>query len=130
MDLSADFFKLFGLTPGFRLSLSELDSRYRDVQAQVHPDRFINAGDAERRLSMQWATRANEAYLTLKKPLERARYLLELAGCDLQAESNTAFMARQQDSVSQHRKTFQRRLIRRQFTQLRKCCVSPRKSAG
>ncbi len=93
MDLSADFFKLFGLTPGFRLSLSELDSRYRDVQAQVHPDRFINAGDAERRLSMQWATRANEAYLTLKKPLERARYLLELAGCDLQAESNTAMPA-------------------------------------
>jgi len=93
MDLSTDFFSLFELPRSFRLSLSELDSRYRDVQAQVHPDRFANAPDAERRLSMQWATRANEAYLTLKKPLERAKYLLELAGHDLQAESNTAMPA-------------------------------------
>jgi molecular chaperone HscB len=36
--------------------------------------------DADKRSSMQWATRANEAFLTLKKPLERAKYLLELAG--------------------------------------------------
>jgi molecular chaperone HscB len=56
----------------------------------VHPDRFVNAGEGERRVSMQWATHANEAYLTLKKPLERAKYLLGLAGHDIQAESNTA----------------------------------------
>ena len=93
MDLSTDFFSLFELPKTFRLNLSELDSRYRDVQAQVHPDRFANASEAERRLSMQWATRANEAYQTLKRPLERAKYLLNLAGHDLQAESNTAMPA-------------------------------------
>jgi molecular chaperone HscB len=90
LDLSADFFSLFELPKSFRISLSELDSRYRDIQAQVHPDRFVSAGDAERRLSMQWATHANEAYQTLKKPLERAKYLLHQAGHDIQAESNTA----------------------------------------
>ena len=93
MDLTADFFSLFDLPKTFRLNLSELDSRYRDVQARVHPDRFASAPETERRLSMQWATRANEAYMTLKKPLERAKYLLELAGHDLQAESNTAMPA-------------------------------------
>ncbi|MFV5214105.1 Fe-S protein assembly co-chaperone HscB [Azonexus caeni] len=93
LDLTADFFSLFDLPRIFRLNLSELDSRYRDVQARVHPDRFASAPEAERRLSMQWATRANEAYMTLKKPLERAKYLLELAGHDLQAESNTAMPA-------------------------------------
>jgi len=93
MDFRADHFSLFGLSRGFRLDLSDLDSRYRDIQAQVHPDRFANAGDAERRLSMQWATHANEAYQTLKKPLERAKYLLHLAGHDIQAESNTAMPA-------------------------------------
>jgi len=81
------------LNRGFRLDLSDLDSRYRDIQAQVHPDRFAHAGDAERRLSMQWSTHANEAYQTLKKPLERAKYLLHLAGHDIQAESNTAMPA-------------------------------------
>ena len=90
MDFRADHFSLFGLNQAFRLDLSDLDSRYRDIQAQVHPDRFVNASDAERRMSMQWATHANEAYLTLKKPLERAKYLLHLGGHDIQAENNTA----------------------------------------
>ena len=93
MDLRADHFSLFGLSRGFRLDLSDLDSRYRDIQAQVHPDRFANASDAERRMSMQWATHANEAYQTLKKPLERAKYILHLAGHDIKAESNTAMPA-------------------------------------
>ncbi|UCV30091.1 Fe-S protein assembly co-chaperone HscB [Ferribacterium limneticum] len=93
MDLRADHFSLFGLNRGFRIDLSDLDSRYRDVQAQVHPDRFANASDAERRMSMQWATHANEAYQTLKKPLERAKYLLHLADHDIQAENNTAMPA-------------------------------------
>jgi molecular chaperone HscB len=93
MDLRADHFSLFGLNRGFRLDLSDLDSRYRDIQAQVHPDRFAHAGDADRRISMQWATHANEAYQTLKKPLERAKYLLHLAGHDIQAENNTAMPA-------------------------------------
>jgi molecular chaperone HscB len=38
---------------------------------------------------MQWATRANEAYQTLKSPLKRASYLCELNGIDLAIESNT-----------------------------------------
>ena len=93
MDFRADHFTLFGLKQAFRLDLTDLDSRYRDIQAQVHPDRFAHAGEAERRLSMQWATHANEAYQTLKKPLERAKYLLHLTGHDIQAESNTAMPA-------------------------------------
>lgn len=93
MDFNADFFSLFQLPRSFRIDAAELDARYRELQGQVHPDRFAQAGEAERRLSMQWATRANEAYLTLKKPLERAKYLLHLAGHDLRAETNTAMPA-------------------------------------
>ena len=93
MDLTADFFSLFQLPRTFRVDTGDLEVRYREIQGQVHPDRFAHAGDAERRLSMQWATRANEAYQTLKKPLERAKYLLHLAGHDLQAENNTAMPA-------------------------------------
>ena len=89
MDLKADFFSLFGLAPEFSIDAAALDQRYREIQAKVHPDRFANADDAARRLSMQQATFANEAYLTLKKPLLRAQYLLLLAGEDVQAESNT-----------------------------------------
>jgi molecular chaperone HscB len=83
-------FELFNLPARFDIDLAALDSAYRDVQGRVHPDRFVNASDAEKRVSMQWTTRANEAYQTLKNPLKRARYLCELHGVDLQTESNTA----------------------------------------
>jgi len=83
-------FELFQLAPQFALDGAALDSAYRDVQARVHPDKFVNATDAEKRVAMQWATRANEAYQTLKNPQKRAQYLCELNGVDLQIESNTA----------------------------------------
>jgi molecular chaperone HscB len=39
---------------------------------------------------MQWATRVNEGYQTLRSPLARGRYLLSLQGVDTQEETNTA----------------------------------------
>jgi molecular chaperone HscB len=93
MNLSANYFELFGLPVRFALDKVALDKAYRDLQAQVHPDRFANAEAAEQRVSMQKATRANEAYNALRKPLSRARYFLELHGVDLGTESNTAMPA-------------------------------------
>lgn len=83
-------FELFGLTPAYALDLNHLDRAYRDIQAEVHPDRYARAGDAERRASMQMTTQVNEAYRTLKSPVQRARYLLELNGVDVGFETNTA----------------------------------------
>ncbi len=83
-------FELFNLPQRFALDSGALDAAYRDVQGRVHPDKFVNATDAEKRVAMQWATRANEAYQTLKNPQKRAQYMCELNGVDLQTESNTA----------------------------------------
>lgn len=83
-------FELFQLPARFALDMNALDAAYRDVQGRVHPDRFVNALDAEKRVAMQWAIRANEAYQTLRNPQKRAQYLCELNGVDLNAESNTA----------------------------------------
>lgn len=83
-------FELFHLPQRFAVDMTALDKAYREVQRRVHPDRFVNATDTEKRVAMQWATRANEAYQTLKNPFKRAAYLCELNGIDLQIESNTA----------------------------------------
>ncbi|CAB3955132.1 Co-chaperone protein HscB [Achromobacter insolitus] len=81
---------MFGLPARFDLDPQALESAWRTVAAQVHPDRYATASPAERRVAMQWAARANEAYRLLRDPLLRARYLCEQAGVDLQTESNTA----------------------------------------
>ena len=83
-------FDLFHLPQQFAIDSAALDQAYRQVQSQVHPDKFAAGSDTEKRVAMQWATRANEAYQTLKNPLKRATYLCELHGVDLQTESNTS----------------------------------------
>jgi molecular chaperone HscB len=78
--LTKNFFELFQLPPVYSIDTSDLVLRYRELQQAVHPDRFVTASAPDRRLSMQCATHVNEAFQTLKHPLSRARYLLELRG--------------------------------------------------
>ena len=85
-----DFFGLFGLPRQQGVDVGRLEALYRDVQTKVHPDKHAHLSGAEQRQAMEWATRVNEAYLTLKDPLKRARYLLELVGHDVRLETNTA----------------------------------------
>jgi molecular chaperone HscB len=82
-------FELFQMPVMFEIDTQQLDAAYREVQGRVHPDKFVTATDAEKRVAMQWATRANEAYQTLKNPLKRAMCLCEMNGVDLATESNT-----------------------------------------
>lgn len=79
-DFSKNYFELFGMSVGFMLDSAALAERYRELQKVVHPDRFAAAGEQSRRLSLQSATLVNEAYETLRDPLKRAFYLLQLNG--------------------------------------------------
>lgn len=93
MRLSDDDFTLFGLPQQHAVDRAALDARRRDLQAQVHPDRFASEGAAAQRLAMQWAVRVNEAYQRLKDPLARGAYLCGLRGVAVDAERNTAMPA-------------------------------------
>ena len=90
MKLDDDDFALFGLPRRFAQERAVLDARWRELQAEVHPDRFAAEGTASQRAALQWAVRVNEAYQRLKDPLKRAAYLCELAGQRVDAENNTA----------------------------------------
>ncbi len=89
-DIQQDFFRLFNLPSRFQIDSTALEQGYLALQARVHPDKFAHLPESERRMAMQWATRANEGYQTLRSPLNRARYLLSLHGVDTQEDSNTA----------------------------------------
>ena len=90
MNEGANHFELMGLPAAFAVDTGKLERGYRDLQSRVHPDKFAAAPAAEKRVAMQWATRANEAYRTLRDPVARARYLLSLQGFDTGEETNTA----------------------------------------
>lgn len=82
-------FELFGLSAAFDIDTDELAVRYRELQRRVHPDKFANASDQDRRLSLQMTALINEGFQTLKDPIRRGRYLLSLRGIDLGDETDT-----------------------------------------
>ncbi len=91
--LSNNFFELFRIPVSYEVDLSQVQQQYMTLQKQVHPDKFANASDLEKRLSMQRTSWINEAQLTLKDPVLRAIYLLKLKGTDVNLENETTMDA-------------------------------------
>lgn len=77
---SADFFSFLGLPRKLNLDMADLEQRYRALSRQFHPDYFYNAPAAERRASLEKSSYLNDAYRTLKNPVSRIEYLLQLEG--------------------------------------------------
>ena len=86
-------FTAFDLPTAFSIDIAALSARYRGLQAAVHPDRFVNATDVEKRVAMSRTVDINEAYTTLKDPVRRAMHLLSLVGVDGLDEKNTTMPA-------------------------------------
>jgi molecular chaperone HscB len=93
VNLSYSDFELFGLPQQFAQDRTEIDTRWKDLQREAHPDKFAAQGPAAQRVALQWSVRINEAYQRLKDPLKRAAYLCELLGAPIDAENNTAMPA-------------------------------------
>lgn len=101
MNLQSTDFELFAVPARFAQDRAQLDARWKELQREVHPDRFAAQGAAAQRVAMQWSARINEAYQRLKDPQRRAAYLCELNGAPIEAENNTAmppeFLMQQMD---------------------------------
>jgi len=75
-----DAFARLGVPRAYDVDEAGLQRRYFDLQRRLHPDRFAAKSARERALSQQQAAALNQAYETLKDPLDRAAELLRLAG--------------------------------------------------
>lgn len=84
-----NYFELMGLSVDFELDKNQLDTTFRQLQSQYHPD--IAKSDLSPQSSVihsslsnlsneQASAVINTAYQTLKNPDSRATHLLELAG--------------------------------------------------
>jgi molecular chaperone HscB len=88
-----NYFEFLSLPQQFEVDLKALENNYRKIQSDSHPDRFVTASASEKLTSMQTATIANEAYLTLKSPSLRGAYLLGLSGIVAIDEKNNQMPA-------------------------------------
>ncbi len=76
----SNYFELFGLPESFDIDPAKLAAAYQKLQAEFHPDRYASADAATRRAAVEQSALINAAWQTLKDPLRRGFYLLELAG--------------------------------------------------
>jgi molecular chaperone HscB len=77
---SSDAFGLLGLAPRFDVDPQALERAFFERSKELHPDRFAGAPAAERVVALSRARALNDAYQTLKRPVDRAEYLLAQAG--------------------------------------------------
>jgi DnaJ-domain-containing protein 1 len=80
-----DYFALLDEPRRPWMEAEPLKTRFHQLSAEVHPDRFHHAPDAEKDLARQRYTALNTASQCLSDPKERLRHLLELeVGAPLQ----------------------------------------------
>lgn len=75
-------FQHFGLPETFELDLQALGKAYRQAQQATHPDRFAHESAGAQRQAVQATALNTERYHTLKSPVTRGSYLLQLLGID------------------------------------------------
>ena len=73
-----DYFTFLGLPRRLNADPAALEERFRTLSRQFHPDYFYNAVPTERRASLERSSYLNDAYRTLKDPVYRLEYLLQL----------------------------------------------------
>ena len=76
--MTQNYFELFNLPEKFQIDLEMLQENYRAIQKEIHPDRFATSSENEKVQSMIKSTQANDAFPTLKSPIQRAKYILSL----------------------------------------------------
>ena len=97
---STNYFALFGLPPRFSIDMNSLESAFRRLQGELHPDRHASHSETERRMALQLSTTVNDGYRMLRHPASRAQCLIELSGkseADAAGAVSTSFLMAQME---------------------------------
>jgi molecular chaperone HscB len=86
----SDYFNFFGLERRLNIDLSALEKAFYRLSRKLHPDVYARASSGEQQWSTQKSSLLNDAYRTLRDPIARTEYLLELEGVKLEEQSRAA----------------------------------------
>ena len=87
----SQYFNLFQLEPSFNIDTEALEQTYRALAARFHPDKFASASAFEQKQAVMMSSTINDAYRTLKSPIDRAAYLLKSQNINADAPEHTSF---------------------------------------
>jgi molecular chaperone HscB len=90
---TSDYFTVFGLPRKLNLDDSALQREFYRLSREFHPDKFARASAEDQQRAMEKSSQLNDAYRTLRDPIARTQYLLELEGVKLEEQSSAATQA-------------------------------------
>jgi molecular chaperone HscB len=73
-----DYFTCLGLPRRLTIDQHQLEAKFYELSRAFHPDFFQNKSIDEQTISLGNSAMLNTAYRTLRDPIERAEYLLDL----------------------------------------------------
>jgi molecular chaperone HscB len=85
-----DYFTFFALPRRLNLDTALLEREFYELSRKLHPDLCARAEKQEQEWSLQQSSLLNDAYRTLKDPIKRTEYLLQLEGVELDEQSKAA----------------------------------------
>src|SRR5882762_3088254 len=88
--LPVNYFSFFGLPRKLNLDMSRLEQDFYQLSRKLHPDLNARADKREQEWSLEQSSRLNDAYRTLKDPIKRTQYLLQIEGVQLEEQSKSA----------------------------------------
>ena len=86
----SDYFSFFGLHRKLNIDTAALEREFYALSRQLHPDLYARSGDQEQTWSLEKSSQLNDAYRTLRDPIARTQYLLQLEGVQLEEQSKAA----------------------------------------
>lgn len=75
-----DYFSMFEMPRKLWIEMAALEQKFLQLSWKLHPDKFVNASERERELSLKRSSELNDAYRTLRDPIARVEYLLAIEG--------------------------------------------------
>ena len=89
-DAYKSYFTLFQLPQHLNLDVVTLEKQFYALSRRLHPDRFAAKSAFEQETALAASSHLNDAYRTLKDPIQRTQYLLKLEGVELEEQSKAA----------------------------------------
>ena len=88
--MPADYFSFFGLSRKLNIDLTALEREFYKLSRRLHPDVYARSSEQEQGWSIEQSSMLNDAYRTLRDPVDRTEYLLGLEGVKLEEQSKQA----------------------------------------
>ena len=80
LSATVNYFEVFGLPRKLRLDSAALEREFYRLSRRLHPDVYARASQLEQEWSLANSSLLNDAYRSLKDPVKRTEYLLQLEG--------------------------------------------------